>query len=139
MTDTQIAGILVTDGFSHTLTVEHLDPLAALLKAMAGNNDIHAFQYAHGAHPGRPATGYRLAAGSFEATRYHDDLIVAGQDPHIVETNPESRAYWDNFRVGSGWTYKVNLGHSVALMRESDRLEVVYVFVKPANNVEPVV
>lgn len=124
----------IADGRPHDLTLEVLDGMVALLAEMAAGREVHAFTYDHRNHPGHPALGYRLAAGTFDPSTYlGEEIFIVAEDHRVVAMDPQDSAYFVSLRADESWTYEVTPGHSVVFVNAAEGTEITYVFVPAAS------
>ena len=109
MTDTTSpVSRIMTDGEPHPLTADTLDAMKTFLAAMAADKEVHAF-VRDDVRSNSPALGYQLMVGSFEPSRYRNELVVVAEDSH-AEADPQDQVYYDTFGAADGWTYMVRAG-----------------------------
>lgn len=124
----------VADGNTHALTHSVLDGMVALLASMAAGREVNAFTYDHRSHPGHPAFGYRLAAGTFNPSTYlGKEIFIVAEDHRVVAMDPQDSVYFVSLRANEGWTYEIVPGHSVVFVNAAEGTEITYVFVPAAS------
>lgn len=110
------------------LTPDLLPGLVATLTHMARGHDVLVFVHDHASRLGHPASGYRLRQGALEVSQYGDEIMYAGQDPHIIAVQGGDDVCYGNFRVEDTWTYTVQPGYGVTFTCGASQ-EVAFVFV----------